>query len=94
VLSGNSIYVAPTDQNEIRKIIDSLHPKKSLGHNQLSSRFIKKINDAIVNLISLIVNRSLSEGIALSAMKMAKVIPIYKSKDKEHFSNYHTMPSV
>ena len=32
-LNGNSIYLAPTDQNKIRNIIDSLHPKKSSGHD-------------------------------------------------------------
>ena len=74
-----------------------MHSKKSSAHDQLSLRFIKQINDAVVNLISLIVNRSLSEGIVPSAMKLIKVIPIYKSKDNEYFSNYHPLsllPSV
>jgi len=74
-----------------------LHPKKSLGHDQLSSHFIKQINNSMVNPISLIVNQSLSEGIVPSTMKMAKVIPIYKSKDKDHFSIYRPislLPSV
>jgi len=65
-----------------------LHPKKGSGHDLLSSCFIKQINDATINPISLILNRSLSEGVVPSAMKTEKVIAIYKSKDKEHLSNY------
>ena len=40
-LNVNSIYLATTNHNEFRNVIDSLHPQESSGHDQLSSRCIK-----------------------------------------------------
>ena len=38
--------------------------------------------------LSMIINISLEHGIVPNAMKLAKVIPIYKAKSKEEFNNY------
>ena len=38
--------------------------------------------------IAILVNMSLEQGIVPDAMKLAKVIPIHKSKSKELFNNY------
>jgi hypothetical protein len=85
---SNSIYLSPTDPNEILQTINSLKPKKSTGHDNISCHFIKATKDSISKPISLLINKSLEVGIVPEAFKMAKVIPIYKSKDKESFTNY------
>ena len=36
----------------------------------------------------MIINISLEQGIVPNAMKLAKVIPIYKAKSKQEFNNY------
>ena len=38
--------------------------------------------------VAIIVNMSLAQGIVPDVMKLAKVIPIHKSKSKELFKNY------
>ena len=38
--------------------------------------------------ITNLINLSLEQGIVPDAMKLAKVIPIYKAKSRESFSNY------
>ena len=49
---------------------------------------VKDIIDTIVIPFTHICNQSFSTGIFPSAMKTAKVIPIYKSGDKHQFTNY------
>ena len=47
-----------------------------------------KLAEVLSHPISLLINKSLSTGIVPNSMKLAKVIPIYKSKDSKLFSNY------
>ena len=39
---AQSIFLSPTDPNEIQKIVMSLKPKKSCGHDNISSYFLKR----------------------------------------------------
>jgi len=36
----------------------------------------------------ILINKSLVNGVVPNSMKLAKIIPIYKSKDTKLFSNY------
>ena len=83
-----SIFLAPTDPNEILSIINSLKGKKSCGHDNISTSFLKDISKQICSPISILINKSLEVGIVPDIMKMAKVIPIYKAKQNDQFSNY------
>ena len=86
--NSKSIFLSPTDQNEIMDILKSLKPKKSCGHDNISTDFLKKIGADISVPISILVNKSLSDGIVPDSEKLAKVVPIYKAKEKSDFSNY------
>jgi len=47
--------------------------------------------------LSIAVNKSMETGVFPSKLKFAKVIPKYKSKDKQSFTNYRTislLPSI
>ena len=95
--SKKSIYLAPTDPFEILTLIKSLKPKKSTGHDNISALFIKNNKDTLSKPISIILNKSIESGTVPNACKIAKVVPIYKSKDKEQFTNYRPislLPSV
>ena len=62
--------------------------KKSAGDDGFSLVLLKNLNTALSYPIAKIVNLSLEQGIVPNAMKMAKVIPISKAKNKELFTNY------
>ncbi len=62
--------------------------KKSSGHDNLSSHFLKLINKEISYPISIILNKSLQNGHVPDSLKLAKIIPIYKAKAKDEFVNY------
>ena len=84
----NSIFLSPTDANEIENILKTLKNKNSAGHDELSTSFMKSIGHSIAYPISVIINKSIQTGIVPDSMKIAKVIPIYKAKEKDNFSNY------
>ena len=77
-----SIYFNPTDHNEILNILHNMKAKKSCGHDKLNTHFLKQIKFEISAPLAILINRSMKEGIVPDTLKLAKVIPIYKSKDK------------
>jgi hypothetical protein len=83
-----SMSLMSTDPNEIFTIIHSFKGKKSTGHDNLSTALLKDISSEISYPVSLLVNQSLAHGIVPDILKIAKVIPIYKCKDRNLYSNY------
>ncbi len=83
-----SIYISPTDTNEITKIISMMKSKNSSGHDNLNSILIKQIKHSISTPLTIIANKSLEHGEIPQNMKIAKIIPIYKAKDRKQLNNY------
>ena len=83
---------SPTDETELIQLIANLKPQNSTGHDNIFSKLLKQIVQSIVIPMVLLINRSLSEGEFPELLKLEKVIPIYKSKEKDclqlqaHFS--------
>ena len=84
VPNKTSIYLNPTSPDEIKKIINSLNSKKSSGVDGINAI----IKYEICEPISTLINMSLEKGIVPDCMKTAKVVPIYRSKQKDQFTNY------
>jgi hypothetical protein len=86
--NGANMFVTPTDKNEIIKLISSLKNSKSSGHDNISSVMFKKIKDSIALPLSNLINMSISSGTLPNALKIAKVVPIFKSGDHSELGNY------
>ena len=84
----NSLFFSPTDSNEIEAIIQIIKPKKSTGQDNLSSYLLKELRSAISTPLATIINKSMEQGFFPEQLKIAKIIPIYKSKEKDKFNNY------
>ena len=80
--------MSPTNEVEVCYIITSMKGKTSSGHDHLSSKCIQTIKHSICKPISIILNKYFEMGLIPKGLKLAKVIPIYKSKDKNEMSNY------
>ena len=65
-----------------------LKPKKSTGHDNVSTYLLKSIDEQVSTPISILINKSLETGVFPDSLKLAKVIPIYKAKARENLSNY------
>ena len=85
---SNSLFLNPTTPEDIVAIICSLKSKRSSGHDGISSKLVKDLKDALASPISTIINNSLTTGYVPDMAKLAKVIPIYKTKDKKNIGNY------
>ncbi len=84
----HSLYLNPTDPNEIHKILGKCKHKKSTGDDGISMTLLKQLCEDVCIPIAKLVNKSLQQGVVPDAMKLARVIPIYKAKSKQEFSNY------
>jgi len=85
--SNASMFMTPTYPQELLHIISKLKTKNSSGIDRLSSKLIKCI-PSITDPLCILINKSLQEGIMPDLLKIAKVQPIFKSKNKEVLSNY------
>ena len=92
-----NMFMVPTDPNEVSQIINQLNNKTSCGHDGISLSLIKKINEPLTYPVTKLINKSLQEAFVPEALKVAKVIPIYKTKDKQLLQNYRpisVLPSM
>ena len=87
-INDKSIFMSPTDPNEISSIIKSLKYKKSCTDDNISFILIKQLGPQVSDPIAKLINKSIISGVVPSSMKLAKVIPIYKAKAKNDISNY------
>ena len=72
----------------VNKIIDSLKPKTSCGHDGISTKLLKDMKAEVSKALTLIINQSIATGIFPENMKIAKVIPLFKKGDIYFFNNY------
>ena len=70
------------------KILQNLKPKKSSGHDNITSELLKQLDTSVAYPISIITNKSITSAIVPEFLKLSKVIPICKSKSHDEFTNY------
>ena len=84
----DSMFIEPVTPTEVLNIANKLKSKSSYGHDNISSKLLKETILYIIKPITHTINRSFDTGIVPSALKVAKVIPIYKTADKTLLKNY------
>ena len=78
----------PTTESEVRKIISSLTITRTTGLDGFSNIHLKKLKKDIVKPITKLINKSFQTGTFPDALKIAKIIPTYKSKERNLINNY------
>ena len=74
--------------SEVESAIKKLKSTSSQGNDTLTSKLIKLLSPHIIPPITTIVNQSITTGIFPDALKIAKVIPIYKKDGEKQLENY------
>ena len=74
-------------ENEVRTVILDLK-NSAAGWDNFPTFVAKKCIDGYLTPLTKIINKSISQGIFPSELKLARVIPIFKSNDKQNVSNY------
>jgi len=86
---SKSMFIKPTNVYEIKKIISELHSGKSPGYDGFSAKVIKTISEFVCEPLSHIYNLTFVTGCFPDRLKLAKVIPLYKSENKKTASNFY-----
>lgn len=86
--NNNSMYMKPTNPEEISNIIGTLANKSSHGYDKISNKLLKELRPVVLTPLVIIFNRSMEEGVFPDAMKIADIVPLHKAKCIEDCNNY------
>ena len=75
-----SIFIYPTDENEVLKLISKIDENKASGPHSISSNILKYISPIIAEPLAKIINLSFKTGVYIESIKVSKVIPVFKEK--------------
>ena len=86
--SSHSMFLTPTTTEEISKELSKLNKNKSSGPDGIPVSIIKTCSNYLSKPLSFLINNSFRSGIFPDSLKIAKVIPIHKKKEKFYPGNY------
>ena len=90
-LSGefvNSLFLELATEQEVLEIVKCFKNGVASGYDNLPVFAIKESIDLIVNILTHLVNLSMASGIFPDPLKLARVVPIFKSGDARTITNY------
>jgi len=79
------------EEDIIKRTIINLPNKSSSGYG-LSTKLLNILEPALTKSLTLLINQVLTTGIFSDKLKIAKIIPVYKKREKTVFSNYRPGP--
>ena len=85
---ANCFFLNPTTPSEVSSIVHSLKNSKCEGVDGLSLSPIKETINLLAAPLSHICNLSFERGVFPDKLKIAKILPVFKSDDPSLFSNY------
>ena len=94
----NTHIINPNTELEVINIVSSFKTKYSCGFDNVSMFVLKKVIHSIIEPLVYICNKSLETGVFTDQLKIAKVVPIFKSGEKKQYNNidlchsYHSFP--
>ncbi|KAL0868710.1 hypothetical protein ABMA27_008153 [Loxostege sticticalis] len=92
--NSRTIFLKPTDENEINNIIMSFKNSKSHGHDGIISKILKLCAFHISRALAHIINLSFEEGVFPDDLKLSIVHPLHKKGDKQDMGNYRPITLV
>ena len=83
----HSIFLLPAAETEVKNLFYSLR-NSAAGWDELNKTIISLIFGIILPILVHIINLSLATGIMPDELKIAKVLPLFKSENCHIFNNY------
>ena len=87
-VNSKSFFLTPVCEEEVWGVINKCNNKTSCDVDDIDMKTIRCVAREIVKPFTHICNLSFQCGQFPSRMKMAKIIPLYKSGDKHCYNNY------
>ena len=90
-LQGKNLHfsLSQVTEDQVRKAIRRLKPKKSSGLDFVPPTIIKLAENVLTTPLTWVINSSLSSGEFPSCWKSAKVSPIYKNKGSRFSKEFY-----
>ena len=73
---NNSIFIKPTDREEVVNIISTLNRNKSSGPKSILYKILNLLKKEISKQLADLINLSFSSGVFPSFLKIPKVVPV------------------
>ena len=86
--AASSMFLEPPRHSEEFNILHSLHLRKSSGHDNIDSYFIRIACNVLTPYLTYLFHLSFEFGIFTDYPKTAKIIPIFKAEPKTEINNY------
>lgn len=77
-----TIYLFPTNENEVKDILMKLKPKKSPGQKEIHSETLKEIVNQILSLLTYLINKCIEKWSGPENLKTGVINPLFKNGDK------------
>lgn len=89
-----TMFIFPTDVNEVLREIVSLKNKKSSGFDGFSAEMLKTVQNEIAHPLTFIINKIFETGECPSHFKISVVKPIFKKGDETDIGNYRPISLI
>ena len=86
--TSSTIFLQPTDKEEIVNIISSLNSNEAFGPNSIPYKILFLLKNEISKQLEDLFYLCLTTEAFLSVLKTAKIVPVFKKDSKLHYSNY------
>ena len=86
--SSSNIEYVNVSRDQMLKALQKLNINKSPGPDKVNPRILKELANELAHPLSILFNKSMSEGKLPSQWKVAEVKPIFKKGDKSEAGNY------
>ena len=83
----HTLFLSPSDDSEVINIISNIK-NSSPGWDEIPLKVLRNVMQYLITPIVHIINTSLHSGIVPFEMKIASIIPLYKSGDNTLYNNY------
>jgi len=83
-----SMFFNPITDSEVIKEIAKLNNRKAIGYGDIPVKLLKNCKHELGKRLAHIYNMSIDQGIFPKVMKIARVLPIYKSNERYMVQNY------
>ena len=84
----SSIFMEPPRVNEVKNLMNSLNLRKSVGHDNISSYYLRIASDILSPVLCYFIDNAFRLGIFPQNCKKAKIIPLYKTGKPNNLTNY------
>lgn len=91
---GNTMYIKPTTEEEIKETLLSLKINSAAGFDNISVKDLILLKDNLVPILTKLINDVFITGIFPEILKVGKITPIHKAGNKDNVQNYRPITVV